>query len=72
MVKSIYLLQRVSEEGVWDAVVWKDHPELFGLFAFLPQLTNKEWLSFLVPFLALPQITYYILRVYLENIQGYL
>lgn len=49
------------EEGLWDALVWRDHPAVFGLFAALPQVHGFEWLCVIVPLLSLPQITHYIL-----------
>ncbi|MDO1449643.1 hypothetical protein Q0590_25420 [Rhodocytophaga aerolata] len=63
----IFLLAYV-EEGLWNALVWNDHPELFQLFMVLPKTTDKQLLSFLVPFLALPQITHYILDGFIWKI----
>jgi hypothetical protein len=55
------LLLAYFEEGLWDALVWHDHPELFTLFRFLPSLRTDYLLAFVVPLLALPQATHYIL-----------
>jgi hypothetical protein len=63
----IFLLAYV-EEGMWDAFVWNDHPHLFHLFSSLPRITDKHILSFLVPLLALPQITHYILDGFIWKI----
>ncbi len=49
------------EEGLWDALVWRDHPQLFTWFSGLPQLTTKDTLTWLIPLLALPQATHYVL-----------
>jgi hypothetical protein len=49
------------EEGFWDGLVWKEHSGLFSPFAFLPQIEEKKLLSLLVPLLALPQATHYVL-----------
>ena len=49
------------EEGLWDGLVWKEHSAAFSLFAFLPQIDEKQLLSLLVPLLALPQATHYVL-----------
>ena len=49
------------EEGFWDALVWRDHTSIFGLFSFLPQLTDAALLAFVVPLLAVPQATHYVL-----------
>lgn len=49
------------EEGLWDGLVWAEHPALFPAFAALPLVDSKDVLVLLVPLLALPQITHYIL-----------
>jgi hypothetical protein len=49
------------EEGIWDAMVWKDHKEIFSFFDFLPTVSDKNILAFLIPLLSVPQLTHYIL-----------
>ncbi|WP_210490402.1 hypothetical protein [Rufibacter aurantiacus] len=49
------------EEGLWDALVWREHAEVFSSFQLLPQVNDNLILSVLVPLLALPQMTHYIL-----------
>ena len=49
------------EEGLWDALVWREHAALFTFFHVLPPLSTHSLLAFVVPFLALPQATHYIL-----------
>jgi hypothetical protein len=49
------------EEGLWDAMVWRERESIFGLFYFLQPLRNELFLAFIVPLLALPQITHYVL-----------
>lgn len=49
------------EEGLWDAVVWREHESIFGLFYFLHPLKDNLFLCFVVPLLALPQIVHYVL-----------
>jgi hypothetical protein len=56
----LFLLAYV-EEGFWDALVWNDHPVLFQLFYVLPQVSSQTLLAFIVPLLALPQMTHYVL-----------
>ncbi len=65
---SLVFLLAYIEEGIWDRMVWNDHEDLFTLFLFLPKVTEKELLSFLVPLLALPQITHYILDGFIWKI----
>ena len=57
------------EEGIWDAFVWKEHASVFGISNMrLPEL-NDTLLSFVVPLLALPQITHYILDGFIWKIK---
>jgi hypothetical protein len=44
------------EEAAWDTTVWHDHPGLFG-----DGIDAGDWHTFLVPLLALPQLTHYAL-----------
>jgi hypothetical protein len=57
------------EEGIWDALVWKEHAAVFGTGQVrLPELSDTM-LSFIVPLLALPQITHYILDGFIWKIK---
>ncbi|GAB2539551.1 hypothetical protein [Rufibacter soli] len=58
------------EEGLWDALVWRDHPKVFTFFQMLPQVEDKLLLSVLVPLLALPQMTHYILDGFIWRSSG--
>lgn len=58
---AIPLLLAYLEEGVWDGVVWAEHRTVFPLFQALPVVTDTDVLVWLVPLLALPQITHYLL-----------
>jgi membrane protease YdiL (CAAX protease family) len=49
------------EEGLWDGLLWREHPGIFGLFAGLPRIGDPATLAWLVPLLALPQSTHYVL-----------
>ena len=49
------------EEGLWDGLVWREHAAVFGWFQALPVVTNDQMLALLVPLLALPQMTHYVL-----------
>ena len=49
------------EEGLWDGLVWTEHRDLFAPFQFLPPIDSKETLAWLIPLLALPQLTHYAL-----------
>lgn len=47
------------EEFLWDSFLWHEHAALFGEF-FRVDL-NSEQLNLLIPLLAVPQITHYVL-----------
>ena len=49
------------EEGVWDGLVWREHGRVFGWFQSLPTVADPAVLAWLVPLLALPQATHYVL-----------
>lgn len=49
------------EEGLWDGLVWREHLKLFPGFARLPQIETATWLQMVVPLLAVPQVTHYVL-----------
>jgi len=50
------------EESAWDSAVWHQHPSLFPWPALSP---SDALLSFLVPLLALPQATHYVLDAFI-------
>jgi len=56
----IFLLAYL-EEGIWDWAVWKQHHRLFSLFHQFPLTIDKTALSLIVPLLAVPQITHYVI-----------
>lgn len=57
----ILVILAYIEEGLWDGFIWREHAGIFGLFTNLPRVNNPLALSFLVPLLALPQSTHYVL-----------
>ena len=57
------------EEGLWDIAVWKEHGQLLGTAPISTLSFNKNLLAFIVPLLALPQITHYILDGFIWRIR---
>ncbi len=57
------------EEGLWDGLVWRDHEAIFPVFDQLPFIENPLVLSLVVPLLALPQITHYVLDGFIWKIR---
>lgn len=49
------------EEGLWDGLVWHEHGTVFSWFQQLPAVAAPGVLMWLVPLLALPQSTHYVL-----------
>ncbi|UOQ55455.1 hypothetical protein [Hymenobacter cellulosivorans] len=49
------------EEGIWDGLVWREHAAAFGWFQQLPAISSTGILAWVVPLLALPQATHYVL-----------
>ena len=53
------------EEGLWDRLVWHDHPQFFPL----PEVHPPSWLLvLLVPLLALPQSAHYLLDAWIWRV----
>jgi hypothetical protein len=61
----ILLLLGYLEEGLWDGLIWNEHKRLFHLFAALPSVGDHALASWLVPLLALPQMTHYVLDAFI-------
>jgi hypothetical protein len=57
------------EEGLWDGLIWKEHAPIFGAFTSLPKVQNSQILSLLVPLLALPQSTHYVLDGFIWKVK---
>lgn len=49
------------EEALWDGLHWRDHETIFSWFYFLPIIRMTELQSVVIPLLALPQITHYLI-----------
>src|SRR5262249_22718683 len=58
-------LLALFEEGIWDRLLWHEHGMFFPVAAvFVSQLT----MCFLVPLLALPQATHYLLDAWIWKV----
>jgi hypothetical protein len=58
------------EEGFWDGLVWREHGAVFGWFQGLPAVAAPGVLRWLVPLLALPQSTHYVLDGFIWRRDG--
>jgi hypothetical protein len=55
------ILLAFVEEGLWDGLVWREHLKLFPGFSRLPQIDTNALLAVVVPLLAVPQLTHYVI-----------
>lgn len=62
------VLMAYVEEGFWDAWIWKEHKSAFSIFYMFSFQPQKEVLALLIPLLALPQITHYIIDGYIWKV----
>ena len=58
------------EEGLWDALVWRERENVFHFFYFLTPLKNLHILALIVPVLALPQMVHYVLDGFIWKIKN--
>ena len=58
------------EEGLWDGFVWREHLNVFAPFAVLPAITDKSIQALLIPLLALPQSTHYVLDGFIWKVKN--
>lgn len=65
----LFLLAFV-EEGFWDLGVWQEHDRIFNPGNAIAISVPDKLLSFLVPLLALPQVTHYILDGFIWRIRN--
>lgn len=60
-----------AEEGAWDFLIWREHAaQFFGLTALPGFELGGAVLALLVPLLALPQATHYVLDAYIWRFDG--
>lgn len=65
----LLLVLAYLEEALWDALVWRDRGAIFGDWYILPHVHDTEILLWLVPLLAVPQATHYVLDGFLWRIR---
>jgi hypothetical protein len=61
------VLVALVEEGLWDRLVWHDHPQFFG---DSPMVLAAPLLAWVVPLLALPQTVHYLLDGFIWRMNG--
>jgi hypothetical protein len=63
-------LYAFCEEGLWDLLVWGDHPAVFGGRNHVLSLADSPLLPFVVGVLATPQATHYVLDGFIWKLNG--
>ena len=63
------ILLAYLEEGFWDGFVWREHAQIFNAFWHLPAIVDPTILAILIPLLALPQSTHYVLDGFIWRIK---
>lgn len=58
------------EEGLWDVLVWRDKESLFHVFWQLFNAPASLLLAIIVPLLAIPQITHYVIDGFIWKIKS--
>ncbi|MFT3909209.1 MAG: hypothetical protein QM737_07245 [Ferruginibacter sp.] len=66
---AVIFLFAFIEESLWDISVWKEHKTIFGTDHLAEINISNNLLNFIVPLLALPQITHYILDGFIWKIK---
>jgi hypothetical protein len=61
---ALFLLA-LLEEGLWDGLVWREHAGLFAPTVLALPAPSSSTLAWLVPLLAVPQATHYILDAFI-------
>lgn len=61
MMLPVILALAWIEEGLWDALLFRDHEAWFPGLNFLPHLPDAAVLALIVPLLAMPQATHYVI-----------
>jgi hypothetical protein len=60
-----------AEEGLWDGLVWREHLALFPGFRSLPGIESVSALSLIVPLLAVPQMTHYVIDAVIWRLRAH-
>jgi hypothetical protein len=66
---AIIFLLAFLEEGLWDITLWKEHTTVFGIFNWGNIKLSEALLTLVVPLLALPQITHYIIDGFIWKVK---
>jgi hypothetical protein len=66
----LLLLLAYLEEALWDTLVWRDHTQFFAWLSMLGQVEDDGLMAMVVPLLAVPQATHYVLDGFLWRRQS--
>jgi hypothetical protein len=66
---STIIILAIVEESLWDILIWKEYTNNFSFLSSIPQINSEVILSLVVPLLALPQMTHYIMDGFIWKIK---
>lgn len=66
---AVIFLLAYLEEGLWDITLWKEHTSLFKIFHFGDVKPADTALAIIVPLLALPQVTHYVIDGFIWRVK---
>jgi len=65
---SVLLGLAYAEEFLWDALIWRERSAVFLGWLSLSAVESPELLTLLVPLLAVPQVTHYVLDAFIWRV----
>ncbi|HET9056660.1 MAG TPA: hypothetical protein VFN30_07425 [Chitinophagaceae bacterium] len=64
----IIFILAYSEEGLWDLFVWNENRKIFDVINAASVNIDNRWLNIIVPLLAVPQLTHYVIDGFIWRI----
>jgi hypothetical protein len=61
----VLFLGAYLEENLWDGLIWREHGAVLFFAEVMNEVQSKQTLVWLVPLLAMPQVTHYLLDAYI-------
>ena len=67
---ALLLVFAFFEEAIWDVLVWGQHTLIFGLRHHSGFIKDSASLSLIIPLLAVPQATHYVLDAFIWKLNS--
>lgn len=65
----VLFLGAYLEENLWDGLIWREHGAVLFFAEVMNEVQSKQTLAWLVPLLAMPQVTHYLLDAYIWRVR---